>query len=105
MRRIATLLLGLSAAVALHPRLRLATRPLAVAVRMSSQEDLSKHTVVQLKERLRAAGLPVSGRKAELVDRLFSAPSIPAAAPSAALGSLASSGGTYPPIAIEACKS
>jgi len=31
----------------------------AVTVRMSSQEDLSKRTVVQLKEQLRAAGLPV----------------------------------------------
>ena len=33
-------------------------------------EELSKCTVVQLKERLRAAGLPVSGRKAELIERL-----------------------------------
>jgi len=36
-------------------------------------EELSKCTVVQLKERLRAAGLPVSGRKAELVERLAGA--------------------------------
>lgn len=85
MRRPVSLLLGLSAVAALRPQLRLAARrPLAVAVRMSSQEDrplvssqeeedLSKRTVVQLKEQLRAAGLPVSGRKAELVDRLLSA--------------------------------
>eukprot|EP00964_Phaeocystis_antarctica_P156248 scaffold125837_cov63-Phaeocystis_antarctica.AAC.1 len=121
MRRPVSLLLGLSAVAALHPQLRLAARrPLALAVRMSSQEDLSrrqedrplvssqeeedlsKRTVVQLKEQaicrhsnlsppatnpdlypnpnsnpnpkqLRAAGLPVSGRKAELVDRLLSA--------------------------------
>ena len=34
---------------------------------------LSSLTVVILKERLRGAGLPVSGPKAELVDRLLSA--------------------------------
>ena len=33
-------------------------------------EELSKCTVVQLKAKLREAGLPVSGRKAELVERL-----------------------------------
>ena len=119
MRRPASLLLGLSAAAALHPQLlRLAARrPLAAAVRMSSsQEDLSKRTVVQLKEQLRAAGLPVSGRKAELIERLLSADAAPAAAPSVPLASvvtsgtvvptnIARSGGAYPPIAIEACKS
>lgn len=130
MRRPASFLLGLSAAAALHPLLRLAARrPLAVAVRMSSPEELSKRTVVQLKEQLRAAGLPVSGRKAELVDRLlsaaapaattpspFSAVAVPAAAPSVPLAPFASSGTVvptntarsgraYPPIAIEACKS
>ena len=118
MRRPASLLLGLSAAAALHPQLRLAARrPLAAAVRMSSsQEDLSKHTVVQLKEQLRAAGLPVSGRKAELIERLLSADAVPAAAPSVPLASVATSGtvvstniarsgSAYPPIAIEACKS
>ena len=104
MRRPVSLLLGLSAVAALHPQLRLAARrPLAVAVRMSSQEDLSKRTVVQLKEQLRAAGLPVSGRKAELVDRLLSAGAGPAADPSVALGgplialaSFASSGTVVP---------
>ena len=117
MRRPASLLLGLSAAAALHPQLRLAARrPLAAAVRMSSQEDLSKRTVVQLKEQLRAAGLPVSGRKAELIERLLSADAAPAAAPSVPLASVATSGtvvptniarsgSAYPPIAIEACKS
>ena len=40
-------------------------------------EELSKCTVVQLKERLRAAGLPVSGRKAELVERLAGASQSP----------------------------
>ena len=125
MRGPASFLLGLSAAAALHPQLRLAAhRPLAVAARafavashMSSQEDLSKRTVVQLKQQLRAAGLPVSGRKAELVDRLLGAGAAPAAAaPSVPLASFASSGTVvptntgrsgraYPPIAIEACKS
>lgn len=125
MRRPASFLLGLSAAAALHPQLRLAAhRPLAVAARafavashMSSQEDLSKRTVVQLKQQLRAAGLPVSGRKAELVDRLLGAGAAPAAAASSVpLASFASSGTVvptntgrsgraYPPIAIEACKS
>ena len=118
MRRPASLLLGLSAAAALHPQLRLAARrPLAATVRMSSsQEDLSKRTVVQLKEQLRAAGLPVSWRKAELIERLLSADAAPAAAPSVPLASVATSGtvvptnialsgSAYPPIAIEACKS
>ena len=36
-------------------------------------ENLSACTVVQLKEKLREAGLPVSGRKAELVERLAGA--------------------------------
>ena len=36
-------------------------------------EDLSTCTVVQLKEKLREAGLPVSGRKAELIERLAGA--------------------------------
>ena len=36
----------------------------------SSAEDLASLTVVQLKDRLRNAGLPVSGRKAELIERL-----------------------------------
>ena len=71
MRRPASLLLGLSAAAALHPQLRLAARrPLAAAVRMSSQEDLSKRTVVQLKAYCKDRGLSVDGRKGELVERL-----------------------------------
>jgi len=36
----------------------------------SVPEDLSLLTVVQLKDRLRGLGLPVSGRKQELIDRL-----------------------------------
>ena len=33
-------------------------------------EDLSKLSVAELKERLKAKGLPVGGKKADLVDRL-----------------------------------
>lgn len=36
----------------------------------SDASDLSKLTVVQLKDRLREAGLPVSGKKSELIERL-----------------------------------
>ena len=59
---------------------------------------LSGCTVIQLKEKLRAAGLPVSGRKAELIERLAlgtaAAPSQPApAAAGAGVG-----------LVIEACK-
>ena len=36
----------------------------------STPEDLSLLTVVQLKDRLRDLGLPVSGRKQELISRL-----------------------------------
>ena len=36
----------------------------------SADDDLDALTVPELKERLRAAGLPVSGRKAELIERL-----------------------------------
>ena len=88
-------MLQLPRATLLHPS-SLFSR---VCVCMSS-EDLSALTVVQLKQRLRAAGLPVSGRKAELVDRLSADSSAaPAAAPAmdAAFG--------YPHISIEACHS
>lgn len=37
----------------------------------ASEEDLAKLTVPALKEKLKAAGLPVSGKKAELIDRLL----------------------------------
>ena len=40
------------------------------AVVMGQDDPLTRLTVVQLKELLRARGLPVSGRKAELVARL-----------------------------------
>ena len=38
-----------------------------------SVENLSQCTIPVLKEKLKAAGLPVSGRKAELIDRLMNA--------------------------------
>jgi SAP domain len=39
-------------------------------VEISMEVDLENLTVPELKERLKAAGLPVSGRKAELIERL-----------------------------------
>ena len=70
------------------------------AVRMLSDMPLNKLTVVQLKEKLREAGMPVSGRKAELIERLGGAGAAPMAAPPAAAAA---------PIAglsiiVEACK-
>ena len=47
---------------------------------MLSDDDLSAFTVPQLKEKLRAAQLPVSGRKAELIARLRGAPTAASAA-------------------------
>ena len=44
-----------------------------VAVEMSTRNfasDLESLTVIELKERLRLAGLPVSGKKSELIQRL-----------------------------------
>ena len=43
------------------------------------QEDLLALNVAQLKERLREQGLPVSGKKQELVDRLLAGTPAPAA--------------------------
>ena len=39
-----------------------------------SKEELSSLTVLQLKEKLRASGLRVSGKKAELIERLLNGP-------------------------------
>ena len=71
------------------------------AVRMFSDVPLSKLTVVQLKEKLREAGMPVSGRKAELIERLGGAGAAPmtsGAAPAAAAPIAGLS------IIVEACK-
>ena len=70
-------------------------QPLARMV-AGAEGDLSMLTVVQLKDKLRTAGLPVSGRKAELIERL-SATACPADAASV------SEGRAFPLIGIEAC--
>jgi hypothetical protein len=44
--------------------------PVPAANGANGTEDLKSLTVVDLKERLRAAGLPVSGKKGELIERL-----------------------------------
>jgi len=117
MLQLGALLCSLSAAAARTAALQ-HTRPLALAagrpplgaaVRMQLEdEDLSRFTVVQLKDQLRFAGLPVSGRKAELIARLSagSAPSLPsAAAPAAASFFEAAAATAFPRIEVEACKS
>lgn len=68
---------------------------------MCATPDLSSCTVVQLKEKLRAAGLPVSGRKAELIERLTLGADSPAAA--AAPGPPPAAGSSVG-LVIEACK-
>eukprot|EP00966_Prymnesium_polylepis_P162915 3765254-Prymnesium_polylepis.1 len=93
----------LSAAVALHPlagRAQLATA--RASVRLLCSENLSRYTVMQLKEKLRDAGLPVSGRKAELIARLAAPePAAPILDPiNAVLASAA-----LPHVEIEHCKS
>ena len=110
-RRGAVLLLGLSTAAGLHVSQPLATRtrlPMATcALRMMcSDGDLSRFTVLQLKEKLRSRGLPVSGRKAELIARLLPAAqdqttTIPETV-SKLLDSMALS---FPNVEIEACRS
>ena len=63
---------------------------------MLSDDDLSAFTVPQLKEKLRSANLPVSGRKAELIARLGGAPAAaPPATPAAATSGSAGSS-THP---------
>ena len=64
------------------PLLALAARPapLGGARMLCGVPALETLTVVQLKERLRAAGLPVSGRKADLIARLGgTSPELPSA--------------------------
>ena len=69
-----------------------------------SPDELSALTVKQLKEKLREAGLPVSGVKAVLIDRLLCGPppTPPTPAPSAP-PLAADAGGVL--IEIEHCKS
>ena len=62
--------LAMASGLMMPPSLRRAPAP-RVIMRASADVDvLSAHTVKQLKELLRAAKLPVSGKKAELIDRL-----------------------------------
>ena len=69
-------------------------------------EDLSMLTVVQLKGRLRQAGLPVSGRKAELIERLGGHSINPSSmTPDELSLTTEASDSSYPAIIIEACKS
>ena len=72
------------------------------STRMCASENLASCTVVQLKEKLRSAGLPVSGRKADLIARL-SLPDEAAIAlqpaPPVDAAVLA-----FPAVEIEACK-
>ena len=67
---------------------------LAPAVQMSGSAGLAGLTVVELKARLKKAGLPVSGNKAELIDRIGAGP---LAAPPPAQSDAA--------VAIEFCRS
>ena len=71
------------------------------AVRMLSDMPLDNLTVVQLKEKLREAGMPVSGRKAELIERLGGAGTAPMAAPPPATAAAPIAGLS---IIVEACK-
>lgn len=113
---LTAVLVGSMSVAAGHTLLRAPQRASLAVLRMSASDaDLSKLTVVQLKERLRAAGLPLSGRKAELIARLSETASAPAAAlvqaapvPAAnLLSGLLETGATavLPLIEIEACKS
>lgn len=86
------LLVGYLSAAALNQPLA----RMAVSMVAGAEGDLSMLTVVQLKDKLRTAGLPVSGRKAELIERL-SATACPADAASV------SEGRAFPLIGIEAC--
>mmetsp|Transcript_48750 Transcript_48750/g.104064 ORF Transcript_48750/g.104064 Transcript_48750/m.104064 type:complete len:112 (-) Transcript_48750:337-672(-) len=110
MRRRAMLLLSfftckLAAAVRQPlPLMRRPTLPFSLAVRMASGEvDLSKLTVIELKERLRAANLPISGKKAVLLERLGGAPA--AAAPAHIFLGLEPSAVPFRlPVEVEACR-
>mmetsp|Transcript_19899 Transcript_19899/g.27026 ORF Transcript_19899/g.27026 Transcript_19899/m.27026 type:complete len:104 (-) Transcript_19899:41-352(-) len=65
---------------------------------INSGVELSAFTVAQLKDQLRSHGLPVSGRKADLVDRLSSLETI--GSPSASVVTL-----PMRSVLITACKS
>ena len=77
MRTLVLSLVATSASGWLSPLVLPARRACCV---MLSDDDLSSFTVPQLKDKLRAAQLPVSGRKAELIARLRGAPTAASAA-------------------------
>ena len=68
-------------------------RPIVASLSGPAEQQLAALTVAQLKDRLRTASLPVSGRKAELIERLLLAGKAPPAPPT-----------TDAAIAIEFCK-
>ena len=78
MRTLVLSLVATSASGWLSPLVLPARR--ACCVMLSDDDDLSSFTVPQLKDKLRAAQLPVSGRKAELIARLRGAPTAASAA-------------------------
>lgn len=92
MRIQTTLCLMLASTAALHVRI---ARPLRSRVQCLSG-GLDGLTVPQLKERLRDAGLPVSGRKDLLLQRLAARPARDGPAPGSAVTAT---------VAIEFCKS
>ena len=106
MRRTLTLLGTLTSVASLRPQPLLTRPPIMATTRcfaavLMLDADLTALTVVQLKDKLRAAGLPVSGRKAELITRLGGSTNVVSALVS-----------VIPPIVqsaalvqIEACKS
>ena len=85
-RLVVSILLPLAAGYVVLPPPRIAlVTPRSGAAVGSAVADLSKLTVKQLKEKLKTAGLPVSGKKAELIARLDAAraPATPEAPPAA----------------------
>ena len=65
----------------------------AMSLSMSGGGGLDGLTIVQLKEKLRAAGLPVSGKKQELIERLSSGGGGSSSSSSSSSGSSSSRGG------------
>ena len=77
---VSAILLPLAAGYVVLPPPRIAlVTPRSGAAVLSAVADLSKLTVKQLKEKLKEAGLPVSGKKAELIERLGAGGSAPPA--------------------------
>mmetsp|Transcript_9238 Transcript_9238/g.28775 ORF Transcript_9238/g.28775 Transcript_9238/m.28775 type:complete len:104 (+) Transcript_9238:696-1007(+) len=80
------------------------TRRLAIS---ASRDELGALTVPQLKERLRASGLKLGGRKAELVDRLLDSAGAAAAevaTPAVGGPTAPAASPTAPALILRACK-